>query len=141
MSAKGVPHGHTESGGYSTRRHMLELVRPEAVLPDRALYLPTFSHFLIVNKTSLSLSFSTSSSPHGASCCCAAAGFWSTGTPAGSGKPCMYSSALGNTCSKTQIHPGYIVHTVVAFLSHQDLQDARASSLSLPRTCMAFKVH
>jgi hypothetical protein len=31
-------------------------VRPEAVLPDRALCLPTFSHFLIVNKTSLSLS-------------------------------------------------------------------------------------
>ena len=29
-------------------------VRPEAVLPDRALCLPTFSHFLIVNKTSLS---------------------------------------------------------------------------------------
>jgi hypothetical protein len=30
-------------------------LRPEAVLPDRALYLPTFSHFLVVNKTSLSL--------------------------------------------------------------------------------------
>ena len=29
---------------------MLEPVRPEAVLPDRALCLPTFSHFLIVNK-------------------------------------------------------------------------------------------
>ena len=29
-------------------------VRPEAVLPDRALYFPTFSHFLIVNKTRLS---------------------------------------------------------------------------------------
>jgi hypothetical protein len=29
---------------------MLEPVRPEAVLPDRALYLPTFIHFLIVNK-------------------------------------------------------------------------------------------
>jgi hypothetical protein len=41
--------------GYSTRRHMLEPLRPEAVLPDRALCLPTFSHFLIVNKTSLSL--------------------------------------------------------------------------------------
>jgi hypothetical protein len=35
---------------------MLEPVRPGAVLPDRALCLPTFSHFLIVNKTSLSLS-------------------------------------------------------------------------------------
>jgi hypothetical protein len=32
---------------------MLEPVRPEAVLPDRALHLPTFSHFLIVNTTSL----------------------------------------------------------------------------------------
>ena len=34
-------------------------MRPEAVSPDRALYLPTFSHFLIVNKTppSLPLSF------------------------------------------------------------------------------------
>jgi len=42
--------------GYSTRRHMLEPVRPEAVLPHRALCLPTFSHFLIVNKTSLPLS-------------------------------------------------------------------------------------
>jgi hypothetical protein len=33
----------------------LSLVRPEAVLPDRALCLPTLSHFLIVNKTCLSL--------------------------------------------------------------------------------------
>ena len=48
--------------GYSTRRHMLEPVRPEAVLPDRALCLPTFSHFLIVNKISLSLSHSLSPS-------------------------------------------------------------------------------
>ena len=37
----------------STRRHMLEPVSAEAVLPDRALCLPTFSHFLIVNKISL----------------------------------------------------------------------------------------
>jgi hypothetical protein len=44
--------------GYSTRRHMLEPVLLEAVLPDRALYLPTFSHFLIVNKTALYLSLS-----------------------------------------------------------------------------------
>jgi hypothetical protein len=44
--------------GYSTRRHMLEPVRPEAVLPDRALYLPTLSHFLIVNITSLSRTLS-----------------------------------------------------------------------------------
>ncbi len=49
--------------GYSTRRHTLEPVRPEAVLPDRALCLPTFSHFLIVNKTSLSLSLSLLPSP------------------------------------------------------------------------------
>jgi hypothetical protein len=34
---------------------MLGLVRSEAVLPDRALYL-TFGHFLILNKTSLYLS-------------------------------------------------------------------------------------
>jgi hypothetical protein len=34
----------------------LEPVRPGAVSPDRALCLPTFSHFVIVNKTSLSLS-------------------------------------------------------------------------------------
>jgi hypothetical protein len=40
--------------GYSTRRHMLEPLRPEAVFPDRALRLPTFRHFLIVNKTALS---------------------------------------------------------------------------------------
>jgi hypothetical protein len=40
--------------GCSTRCHMLGRERPEAVLPVRALYLPTFSHFLIVNKTSLS---------------------------------------------------------------------------------------
>jgi hypothetical protein len=37
---------------------MLEPVRPGAVSPDRALCLPTFSHFLIVNKTSLSRSLS-----------------------------------------------------------------------------------
>ena len=46
---------------------MLEPVRPEAMLPDRALCLPTFSHFLIVKKTSLplplSLSLSHSLSP------------------------------------------------------------------------------
>ena len=33
---------------------------PELVLPDRALCLPAFSHFLIVNKTSLFLSLSRS---------------------------------------------------------------------------------
>ena len=46
--------------GYSTRRHMLEPVRPEAVLPDRALCLPNFSHVFIVNKTFNSLSLSLS---------------------------------------------------------------------------------
>jgi hypothetical protein len=35
---------------------LLEPVRPGAVSSDRALYLPTFSRFVIVNKTSLSLS-------------------------------------------------------------------------------------
>ena len=53
-----------EEWGYSTRRHMLEPMRPEAVLPDRALCLPTFSHFLIVNKTSISFSFFLSLSCH-----------------------------------------------------------------------------
>jgi hypothetical protein len=37
---------------------MLEPMRPGAVSPDRALCLPTFSHFVIVNKTPLSLSLS-----------------------------------------------------------------------------------
>jgi hypothetical protein len=46
------PNGEWE---YSTCRHMLEPVRPGAVLPDRALCLPTFSHFLIVIKSSFSL--------------------------------------------------------------------------------------
>jgi hypothetical protein len=55
-----VPHGQNGEWGYSTRRHMLEPVRPEAVLLDRALCLPTFSHLLIVHKTSLSLSLSVS---------------------------------------------------------------------------------
>jgi hypothetical protein len=36
--------------GVDTRRHMLEPLRPEAVLPHRAWFLPTFSHFWIVNK-------------------------------------------------------------------------------------------
>jgi hypothetical protein len=35
---------------------MLEPVCPGVVSPDRALCSPTLSHFLIVNKTSLSLS-------------------------------------------------------------------------------------
>ena len=51
---QGGPHGHTESG-VEHSPSMLEPVRPEAMSPDRALCLPTFSHFVIVNKTSLSL--------------------------------------------------------------------------------------
>ena len=39
---------------------MLEPVRPGAVSPGRALCLPTFNHFLIVKKTSLSRSLSRS---------------------------------------------------------------------------------
>jgi hypothetical protein len=41
---------------------ILEPVRPGAVSPHRALFLPTFSHFVIVNKTSLSLSLEQGSS-------------------------------------------------------------------------------
>ena len=37
-----------------SRCQMLGPERPEAVLPDMGLYLPTFSPFLIVNKASLS---------------------------------------------------------------------------------------
>ena len=44
--------------GYSNRWHKLGPERPEAVLPDRALCLPTFRHSLIVMKPSLSLSLS-----------------------------------------------------------------------------------
>ena len=45
------------SASHGACRHMLEPVRPEAVLSDMSLCLPTFfSHFWIVNKTSLSLS-------------------------------------------------------------------------------------
>jgi hypothetical protein len=45
-----------------------EPVRPGAASPDRALCLPTFSHFVIVNKTSLSLSLSPSLSSSSSSC-------------------------------------------------------------------------
>ena len=48
--------------GYSNRCHMLGRECPEAVLPDRALYLPTLSHLLIVNKV-LSLSLPPSPPP------------------------------------------------------------------------------
>jgi hypothetical protein len=43
----------------------LEPVRPGALSPDRALYLPTLSHFVIVDKTSLSVSVSPLSLPSG----------------------------------------------------------------------------
>ena len=43
-----------KSGIFLSAPAILESVRPGAVVPDRALYLPTFSHFVIVNKTSLS---------------------------------------------------------------------------------------
>ena len=54
---KGVPHGQTESGVY-----VLDIIcwstcaQRLCLLHDRALCLPTFSHFLFVNETSLSLS-------------------------------------------------------------------------------------
>jgi len=47
---------------------ILEPVRPGAVSPDRELCLPTFSHFVIVNKTSLPLSLSLSSSTTTTTC-------------------------------------------------------------------------
>ncbi len=50
-------HMAKQSGGLKYLPSMLAPVRP-AVSPDRAMCLQTFSHFLIVNKTSLSLSLS-----------------------------------------------------------------------------------
>jgi len=49
-------HMAKRSVGVEYSPSILEPVRPGAVSPDRALCLPTFSHFVIVNKTSLSLS-------------------------------------------------------------------------------------
>ena len=47
--------------GYRTRRHMLEPSAQRRCHPTEALYVPTFSHLLIVNKLlSLSLSLSLS---------------------------------------------------------------------------------
>jgi hypothetical protein len=59
-----LPYPPAKAGHMAKRRvgvehspSMLEPVRPGAVSPDRALYLPTFSHFVIVNKNfNLSLS-------------------------------------------------------------------------------------
>jgi hypothetical protein len=56
---QGVPRGQTESGGIALTVICWSPCA-QAVLPDRALCLPTFSHFLIVNKTYLSLSLSRS---------------------------------------------------------------------------------
>jgi len=44
-------------------------VRPEALLTDKALCLPTFSHFLFVDKTSLSLSLQHHLSHHSTGGC------------------------------------------------------------------------
>jgi hypothetical protein len=54
--------GHTakQRVGVEYSPSMLEPVRPGAVSPDRALCLPTLSHFLIVNKWNFSLSLSLS---------------------------------------------------------------------------------
>ena len=46
------------------RNNLLEPVRPRAVSPDRAMCLPTFSHFLFVNKTALSLSLNARHAPN-----------------------------------------------------------------------------
>ena len=60
---KGVAHGQTKSGDIVLAVICWSPWRPETVLTDRALCLPIFSHFLIVNKTSLSpLSLSLSPS-------------------------------------------------------------------------------
>jgi hypothetical protein len=57
--SQGVPEGQAESGGkvrpngeweYCTRCHMPGRECP-AVLPDRALYLPTCSHLQLVNNS------------------------------------------------------------------------------------------
>jgi hypothetical protein len=61
-----LPYSPAKAGHMAKRRvgvkyspSMLEPVRPGAVLPDRALCLPTISHFWIVNKISLALSCDT----------------------------------------------------------------------------------
>jgi hypothetical protein len=51
-----VPGAHWHFSESLTSVPPLEPVRPGAVSPDRALCLPSFSHFLILNKTSLSVS-------------------------------------------------------------------------------------
>jgi hypothetical protein len=47
------PPGKNVEWGIEFSQSMLEPVRPVVVSPNRELCLPTFSHFLIVNKTSL----------------------------------------------------------------------------------------
>jgi hypothetical protein len=55
--AKAGPHGQTEIGGRVLTVNAGARA-PRGVSPDRALCLSTFSHFVIVDKTSLSLSLS-----------------------------------------------------------------------------------
>jgi hypothetical protein len=56
--------------GVEYSQSMLEPARPGVLLPDWALCLPTFSHFVIVNKTSLSPSPSLSPPPPPCSLLC-----------------------------------------------------------------------
>jgi hypothetical protein len=55
-----------KAGHMAKRRVGAESVRPGAVSPDRALCLPTFRHFVIGNKASLSLSVSLEARMNGA---------------------------------------------------------------------------
>jgi hypothetical protein len=58
---KGVPQGQTESGGIGFAATCWSTSAQRRCHPKEALYLPTFSHLLIVNKLfSLSLSLSLS---------------------------------------------------------------------------------
>ena len=63
---KGVPQGQTESGGIVLAAICWAPSAQRRCHPEEALYLPTFSHLLIVNKVfSLSLSLSLSLIPWG----------------------------------------------------------------------------
>jgi hypothetical protein len=59
---KGVPQGQTESGGIVLAAICWATSAQRRCHPEEALYLPTSSHLLIVNKL-LSLSLSLSLSP------------------------------------------------------------------------------
>ena len=66
MLPKGVPQGQTESGGIVLAAICWAPSAQRRCHPEEALYLPTFSHLLIVNKVfSLSLSLSLSLIPWG----------------------------------------------------------------------------